>query len=254
MLALSLRDVMSFFAAFEKALSQIAPPGLMESTERDVIALLNLFENYSGCKFELKEWDYSTAATDSNLDSHAERETPEAIWSIIVNYGKHAVIVVNDMQFADGVPLVNYCYRRFLAIKEAYHVILRDEFARQGLQHPDSNTPERLTTAIDDLAFLGSRFSMVDFDSPDYPDTTKIENAAELLSILTLYPLDDMAADRAAFTGEGGTQAEDPRVIASSTLEIAFLRRVPQHYVDVLFRWHRFDELYLLHKQFRDGY
>ena len=251
---LTLRDVMSFFATFEKSLYQISPPGLMESMVRDADELLKQFKNYSGCEFDLCQWDFSTPAKDTHLNSHAERETPEAIWSIIVNYGKRAVIVINDMKKAGGERVVNHCYRRFLAIKEAYHVILRDEFERQGRPHPDSDTPERLATAIDELAFLGSRFSMVDFDSPEYPDSTKIENAAELLAFITLYPLDDMAADRAAFRGQSGSDPDSPQVIASSTLEIAEKRKVPQHYVDVLYRWHRFDELYLLYKQFKDGY
>jgi hypothetical protein len=254
-LPLSLRDIMSFFAEFEKALHLSSPPGLMLSMERDVRGLLKQFKDYSGCDFDLRQWDFSEQSDDPDINwVHADRETPEAVWSMITNYGKYAVIVINDMKGPDKQRLVNTCYRRFLAIKEAYHVILRDEFARQGRPHPNSDTPERFATAIDQLVFLGIRFSMVDFNSPDYPDSTKIENAAELLAFITLYPLDDMAADRDIFRGKTGTNPDSPQVIATSTLDIALERKVPQHYVDVLFRWHLFDELYILYKQFKDGY
>jgi hypothetical protein len=248
-----LRDFVAFFAIFEKSLIKIAPPGLLEPLERDVEELSKLFQAYSGCEIKLREWDFSDPSPEQVKVLHdADRTNAESLWSMIVNYGTYAVVVVNDMKRPNGDRLVNTCYRRFLAIKEIYHVVMRDEFGRLGLNHPNNNTPERLATAIDQLSFLN--FTMVDFDSPQYPDSTKIENAAELFAILTLYPLEDMAADRALFVGGNLGSTDDPNVIASSTLDLAERRRVPRHYVDVLFRWHRFDELLLLYKQLRDGY
>ena len=97
---------------------------------------------------------------------------------------------------------------------------------------------------------------MPNFDDPDYSDDLKIENAAELLAILIMYPLDDIDRDRTAFLKDGAHQDdfEDAEVIAAVTLPYATEYRVPNRYVDVLFRWHKFNEVYLLYCQLRDGY
>ena len=250
-MAISLRDIVSFFVLFEKALKQHAPPGVLESKVRSVANLLTAFEIYSGCKYELKGLDFSEDLP-VEVEHHVDKAAPETIWSLVLNYGERALILINTME-RGGRPLVGERSRRFFAIKEAYHVVLRDEFLRQGHEHPDANSPEILATQAEELTFLD--FSIVDFDSPYYPDRIKVEHSAELLAFFTLYEMDFVATDRNLFRGQtGSADLQDPTSLIASTSQFAQERKIPQRYVDLLFKWRGFDELYLLYRQLRDGY
>lgn len=250
----SLRDIVSFFVDFERALSMDAPPGVMEATPRDVEKLLLLFKGYSNCEFKPLGLDFSEGLPHPRGGAAPSNIRPYQVGSLIFNFGSHAEIFVNTMKNNDGYVIVNYCHRRFFTIKEAFHVILRDEFMRSGVGHPDTSSPEQLQTLIETMIYLP--FSIVDFDDVDlkYPEAERIEHAAELLAIMMLYPLDRIAKDRQDFIKlVGATSFEDDTIKLANTFVYADTFKVPQRYVDLLFRWQKFDELYNIYCLKRDG-
>jgi hypothetical protein len=253
-LSLSLRDLLAFFVEFERALHQTAAPGVMNAPVRQTEKLLKLFQLYSGCHFFVDRDDLSDGLAINPQDEMSEPDSPQTMWSYVLNFGDRAEIIINDMERpGSNKKLVNFCYSRFLTIKEAYHIILKDEFARRGEVHPDTATPETLVTLAEELTFLP--FSIIDFDSDEYPDAIKIENAAELLAFITLYPLDNVAKDIEQFHKLGEAfHYKSPTVIVTSTLDFAERYKVPRRYVDLLFRLDRFSELYSLYRQLRDGF
>lgn len=247
---------MAFFAEFERAIIQMAPPGALDAKPRDPQTLLQLFRNYSNCQFQTFEVDFHEGIeTGPPANERAQIDKPAVIWSLVLNFETRAEIWVNDRTKLGGAKLVNHCHRRFLVLKEAFHVILRDELIRLGLGHPDTGAPERLVTLTEELIYLP--FSIIDFDSTDYKDTVKVEHAAELLAFLMLYPFDNLAADRKTFlenAGNGPARFDQPEVILATTLDFATEYLVPRRYVDLLFRWQRFEQLYQVYRQLRDGY
>jgi hypothetical protein len=254
-LTVSLRDLVTFFVEFEKALLQAAPRSVMDPQQRDPLKILEVFQIYSNCKFEVDEDDFSNGMqVNPETDGEEEADDPKLIWSLILNFGGRAEIIINSMLRPNTKKrLVNRCYTRFLTLKEAYHVILRDEFLRRGLKHPDTKSPEAIVTLVEGLSFM--EFTMVDFDSPDYKDELKVENAAELFAFLTLYPLDNVAGDLAEFRAvNNGGQPGHPQIIVTSTLVYAERYAVPRRFFDRLIRWHRFEDLHLMYRQIRDGY
>ncbi|MBF0333141.1 MAG: hypothetical protein HQL40_05755 [Alphaproteobacteria bacterium] len=246
-MALSLRDLVSFFVEFEKAVTQSAAPGVMEKVPREPSELLDVFHLYSGCTFIVREMDFYA---DFDVPfARASGGQPPELCSLVLNFGKRAEIYINGAQRPDRSPILNRCHRRFFLMKEAFHVVLRDEFVKQKRDHPDTNRPETLATLVQQLTYLP--FSIVDFDSPAYPDSEKVEHAAELLALFMLYPLDVVAADRANFNNANG--AAGPAIIFADTRAFAQEYLVPQRYVDLLFRWERFDELYAIYRDLRLG-
>ncbi|UYN96330.1 MAG: hypothetical protein KIT25_05145 [Enhydrobacter sp.] len=257
-MAISVRAIMAFFVEFERAITQMATPGVMECRQRDPMALLKLFRTYSNCEFETQQLDFTQGIDVDAQDAanpSAQVDKPAEIWSLVLNFGTRAEIWVNDRVKLDGKKLVNRCHRRFLVMKEAFHVILRDELIRNGSGHPDTGRPEKLVTLTEELIYLP--FSIIDFDSPEYSDSVKVEHAAELLAFLMLYPFDSLSVDRASFLNGDSTgvgRFDKPEVIIASTLDFATEYLVPRRYVDLLFRWHRFNQLYVVYRQLRDRY
>jgi hypothetical protein len=250
-----LRDIVSFFVDFERAISLEAPPGVMTDVPRDVRKILELFKSYSNCEFKIFGVDFSDglpAPQRRGDDQNHSNNRPQEIGSLIFNFGKHAEIYINTMKNTDGTYLVNFCHRRFFIIKEAFHVILRDELIRKGLGHPDTKSPEELQTLIETMIYLP--FSILDLDNPKYPESERVEHAAELLALIILYPLDRIAKDRAAFTKlVGVTDFQDADIMIANTFSYADAYKVPQRYVDLAFRWHKFDELYSLYTHLKQG-
>ncbi len=73
-----------------------------------------------------------------------------------------------------------------------------------------------------------------------------------MFAALTLYPLDNIAADRKEFLqGVGADQMSEPLAKVTSSLDYAEKHKLPRRYVDLLFRWERFDELYAHYGQLR---
>jgi hypothetical protein len=261
-MSLDLRTLVSFFAEFERSMEQIAPPGLMVTYPRDIgveAGLGKLYSNYSNCKFEVFEGDFSAGLRPGIDLGSAQNESithyvqPAEIGSLVINFDSRAEVIINSAKNGAGLPILNRCYRRFLFLKEVLHVVLRDEFARKKVVHPDTGNPELLVTLLEQLIYLP--FSIIDFDNPEYTDVIKVEHAAELFSALSLYPLEHVNADRKEFLQKLGVDSmEHPLAITTSTLPYAEKYKMPRRYVDLLFRWGRFDELYATYRLFRAGY
>lgn len=263
-MSLDLRTLISFFAEFEHQVSLEAAPGLLDSYPRNTShkdGLAKLYAGYSECSLEVFQKDFTTGlaekieVTSAANDSISHYVAPAELGSFILNFDDRAEVFVNDAH-RNGNPddkILNPCYRRFLLMKEVFHVVLRDEFMRHKIDHPDTDAPELLVTLLEDLIYL--RFSIIDFDNPRYRDAIKVEHAAELFAALSLYPLDHVASDRKEFLDNLGVQRMDDAVaVVSSTLEYAEKYKLPRRYVDLLFRWERFDELYSLYRQLRKRY
>ena len=261
-MTLDFRTLVSFFAEFERQIEQDAPPGLMSTYPRDTSierGLGRLFSGYSNCTFRVFKHDF-TDGLARKIDLKNVQNVgithyiqPAELGSLILNFDTYAEIYINDAQNGSGTNILNDCYRRFLFLKEVFHVVLRDEFMRHNLLHPDTQNPELLVTLLEELIYLP--FSIIDFDNPEYSDAMKVEHAAELFAALFLYPLDRIAADRQNFlVGLNVPSMEHPIARTSSTLPYAKTQMMPRRYVDLLFRWKRFDELNALHRQLRRGY
>lgn len=261
---LNLNEIISFFVEFESVLTAEVPPGVMENRPRSVPSLLQGFSLYFGGPINVLGMDFYEGvgpqpAAEGVVDGKLRKDE---LGSLVLYYGKEGVptsadILVNLGEKADGTPAFNRCYRRFLVMKEAFHAVLKVEFERKGKNHPDTAETGRWLKLAEKLVYLP--FSLPDFDDPEYDDDLKIEHAAELLAIFILYPLDHIAADRKAFLAEGnpgkdGDDFEDPEVIMALTLPYATNHRVPQRYVDLLFRWKQFEHVHLLYQQLKDGY
>ena len=141
---------------------------------------------------------------------------------------KRFEIWINKHKLPDGNDLVNFCWRRFCIVKEACQVIIREEFLREGRPYPDAKTVDEVVTLYRNLVKF--KFSMSDFDSDEYPLDTKVENAAEILAILLLYPIDKMVADRARLASNS-----DQTAFSRSYFDIAENYRIPERYVELFF-------------------
>ena len=139
---------------------------------------------------------------------------------------KRVEIWINTHMLPDGATLVNYCWKRFCLIKEACQVIIREEFRDKGWDYPDASTREELKTLIQNLVKF--KFSMSDFENPDYPLDTKVENAAEILAILLLYPIDRMVEDQKKHENSDSAYTNIHFLIAEKY-------KVPERYVELLF-------------------
>lgn len=263
-MSLDLRTLISFFTDFERQVTLEASPGLLDSYPRNTshkTGLAKLYAGYSGCELQVFQKDFTTgldekiAVTSAANESITHYVAPAELGSFILNFDVRAEIFINDAN-RNGHPeekVLNTCYRRFLLMKEVFHVVLRDEFLRHEYDHPDTNAPELLVTLLEELIYL--RFSVLDFDNPRYKDAIKVEHAAEMFAALALYPLDNVATDRRKFlAGIGVADMTDAVARVSSSLYFAEQYKVPRRYVDLLFRWERFDELYALYRQLRKGY
>ncbi|MBL1419290.1 MAG: hypothetical protein COC24_002150 [Alphaproteobacteria bacterium] len=254
---LSKRDILRFFVEFEKAIYLEAAPQVMDREIKDVTGLLKILEGYSGTELKFHDIDLSK---DFEIPEGVSLDTtPADIASYILNFGNHAEIYINSMENGRKKRVVNKCNTRFLIVKEALHVILRDEFETRKEKnpnydgHPDANSPELICTAIEDIVFLP--VSIFDLDNEDYPPALRIENYAELLAMMLLYPMNLIAIDRQYLLSEAGV--DDYRTETAqlaSTLDYAERYKVPQRYVNLIFRWSGFEEFYSLYCQARDGY
>ncbi len=242
----SLHDIISFFVDFEHALTQDAPPGVMIEIPRRVSKLLLLFEGYANCKFHVNEVDFSEWDADAPPPNHR----PDQIGSCIFNFGNHAEIYINTMNI-NGTKLIDDYQCRFLTLKEAFHVILRTEFLKQNIVHPDTGDPECLLTLIETMVYLP--FSIIDLDDDKYPDSERIEHAAELLAIIMLYPFDRVAKERSDFIKLAGN-IQDATAIVTDTLSYAITVGIPQRCVDLLFRWTKFGDIYGTYCKLRKNY
>jgi hypothetical protein len=259
-LPITLREILTFFVGFERALAAEAAPGVMEASPRDTLKLIEAFKLYFGGPIQVLGLDFYEGLESEPANEVVDQTIrPDELASLVMYYEKdgapNAVDILMNTGTYNGRPTFNRCYRRFLVMKEAFHAILKMEFDRQGRVHPDTADTVKWLRLAEKMIYLP--FGMPDFDDPDYDDDLKIEHAAELLAILILYPLDRMQSDRRSFLGEADGAAsdiEDPEVIAALTLQFATQYRVPQRYVDLMFRWNRFTDVHLLYAQLRDGY
>lgn len=265
-MSLDLKTLVSFFAEFEKQIASKAPNGLLEQYPRNTSVergLVRVYSDHAGCDFKIYKRDFTEGLAgkielkSGSNEGISEYVQPAELGSFILNFGDRAEIFINDAvkpgaDPADKNPprVLNDCYRRFLVMKEVFHVVLRNEFARHGeLAHPDTKAPEMLVTLIEKLIYLP--FSVIDFDNPDYNDGIKVEHAAELFATLSLYPLGKVSVDRAAFIEKIGVESmSDPVARMTSTLGFAKTHMLPRRYVDLMFRWSQFDEFYDLYRQF----
>lgn len=262
---INLRDILSFFVDFERALEQEAPPGVFERVPRDEVMLLTQFKAYFGGPIRVLNVDMykdidKVYQNGSSQDVVSAAIKNEELASLVLTYFENgtptrADILINCGKRSDGSPIFNNCYYRFLVMKEAFHAILRLEFSRQNRPYPDANNSSEMLKTLEKLIFLP--FAIIDFDDPDYEDDIKIENAAELLSLLILYPIDQIGIDRQQFlkgiSGQPG-DIDNPTVIATRTYEYAKSHLVPQRYVDLMFRWKGFPEVFALYRQLKRGY
>jgi len=216
-----------------------------------------LYSGYSNCSFETFEVDFSEGLTakidllSARNESISQYVQPAEVGSLVLNFDKRAEILINSAKNGAGNPILNRCYRRFLFLKEVMHVVLRDEFMRRGVDHPDTDSPELLVTLLERLIYLP--FSIIDFDNAAYTDAVKVEHAAELFAALSMYPLDRVNVDRRDFLQNVGvSNMSDPLAIVITTLPYAESYRIPRRYVDLLFRWERFEELYATYRFFRN--
>jgi hypothetical protein len=218
--------------------------------------LLPLLEELTKCRFDLRGLDFSNGLPE--YVAQFVTPTPvnqtivetEDLASLIFNMGSHAEIWINEEKDSEQKPILNRCYVRFLSLKEAFHVVLRNEFLRRPKGHPDAVKPEVMTTLIEKILFLP--FSIMDFDHPDHSDELKIENAAEFFAAAFLYPLDHVNVDRKEFLSKiNANDMSNPRAISASTFSYADRYKIPRRYVDLLFRWADFDEIYALYRQKR---
>lgn len=244
-------------------MAQMAVPGLLTDFPRltnHKTGLAKLYSGYSNCTLEVFEQDFTLGLPETVILKDADNAsisryiTPEELGSFVLNFDTRAEIFINSAKRnGSDEPILNRCYRRFLLMKELFHIVLRDEFLRHKVDHPDTNSPELLISLLERLIYLP--FSVLDFDNPEYQDATKVEHAAELFATLSMYPMERVAADRKEFLESiGADTMEDGIAKASSSFHYANQYRVPRRYVDLLFRWDRFDELYSNYRQFSQGY
>jgi hypothetical protein len=264
-LALTFREILAFFVEFERALEAEAPTGVFSACPRDEIALLKAFEAYFQGPMRLLEIDsYDGLEPPTGQNDSSEVAGPalrkDELASLILiffenGFPKKADILINSGLLDSGAPIFNKCYRRFLAMKEAFHAILRLEFARRNDPYPDAADSVTILKTLEKLIYLP--FAIIDFDNPEYDDDIKVENAAQLLAILILYPIEQINADRAQFLEEfdgGDANFENPEIIVTRSYEFAAKHRVPQRYVDMLFRWKLFPSIYSQYRQLKRGY
>lgn len=263
-MSLDLRTLVAFFTEFEHQVALEAPAGLLSEFPRNTShkdGIARLYAGYSECELAVFEQDFTLDLDDKISGTSAANESitnyvaPAELGSFVLNFDTRAEIFINDAakNGLEDEKVLNHCYRRFLLMKEVFHVVLRDEFLRHKYDHPDTYAPEFLVTLLEELVYL--RFSVLDFDNPRYSDVMKVEHAAELFATLSLYPLDHINHDRKEFLATvGANKMADAVAVVSSTLSYAEKYKVPRRYVDLLFRWEQFDELYATYRQIRSNY
>ena len=157
-----------------------------------------------------------------------------------------AEIVLNTHKLPDGSALVNYCWTRFCKVKEACQIYLRGYFRDHQWTYPDTASLAQIDTLFKNLVRF--KFSIEDFDNKNYPQDTKVENAAEIIAILLLYPIEKMATDRLAMGGD-----LDMSAFSLYTHELADTYKVPERYVDLFLTSENFDKIHAKIIQLREG-
>ena len=218
-----LEDVINIYVTLEQNMELSNLTGPSTEDVRDEVMLLNAISGYSNHKIDVFEEDLYDTITESVGRSR------DYYSKCLIFHGevkKRAEIWVNSHKLLSGAHLVNSCWRRFCIIKEACQVIIREEFLRHDWVYPATKNVEELVTLYRNLVKF--KFSIFDFDNEHYPLDTKVENAAEILAILLLYPIEKMVADAERLNGDSFDSA-----FSNSFYEIADNYKVPERYVEL---------------------
>lgn len=225
-------DILRLAAELEEGYRLFCPPGRQDALIRDERDVLDALSSFSNHEFQIFEEDLYAKNKDSD-QSHNEAIEPPShdVFSICMLYEtptrRRAEIWINTFKTKSG-PLVNRCWKRFCKTKEACQAVIKHTFTKREWAYSASDSVTKTIVSVDDL--LTKRFSFDDFQGTKYPFSVRIENAAELLAILLLYPIERMIADRRRIIDEVGEDS----MRAYDYFDTAERYLVPRRYVFIL--------------------
>jgi len=233
-LQLTFEDILRAYVALEQGLNfnRLRMPGNADRMSDDLI--VHAIGNYTGYDINVFEFDLYEQEVEKDIGRARDLYSKVHIFERDTLY---AEIVLNSHKFSDGTDLVNYCWTRFCVVKEACQVFIRHYFKDHHWDYPDTASLQQIDTLFKNLVRF--KFSMEDFDNGQYPPDTKVENAAEIIAILLLYPIENMAADRKDL----GAQL-DRSAFSLDTNKLAEKRKVPERYVDLFLTSENFDRIH----------
>lgn len=255
-MTVDLIGIASIYASLTDALSIDAPEGLLTDFPRKTSnddGLLSVLSRYTDCTFSVFILDFSESVAEE--DGLILRSNSEIVpfRSFILNFEDRAEIYLNsNLTEAEISGGTSNDWLRFLVVKEALHVLLRQEFIREDYGHPDTNfRPEDVLQHLEEL--IAVPFTEVDFENLEHTELLKIEHAAALLSCFLLYPLEDVLRDRSRLLDFHSAE-ESKQLSSNEILAISRKYLIPSQLVEWLIRWDRLDEFEALVSQEKLGF
>lgn len=239
---ITLEDVLDIYINLEENIDLSNLRSVMEEDQRDIQMIITALKGYSNHEISVFEEDLYAGASGvgRNRDFYSK-------CLLFQSGGKNRVEVwVNKHRLPSGDMLVNDCWRRFCIVKEACQPIIRDHFMKAEWEYPDAANMMQIVTLYKNLVKF--KFSMTDFDNANYPLDTKIENAAEILAILLLYPIEKMVNDR-----DRNNEIEYGGIFNESFYNLALGYKVPERYVELFLTSNELDRIHGLIKKKRNG-
>lgn len=215
--------------------------------------LLAFIEKYTDCKISVFIVDFSQSSKDDNNLVLKTNSDFIPIRSFILNFEDRAEIYLNSNIKSDELSGgSSNAWLRFLVVKEALHVLLRQEFFRSDAGHTDIElNPEVILRHLEEL--ISVPLTSVDFENLNHSNMLKTEQAAALLSCLLLYPLDRVLVDRKQLRLDTGEDLKD-HLAEKHIASISGKYLIPEELVAWVLQWERLDEFEALVLQERMGF
>ena len=226
---MSFSDVLDMYVTLESNIQLENLTAAHQSDIRDENMLLKALSGYLVQQINVEEVDFYE---DLNEEHPLRTRDFYSFVHIFDGAEKYAEIVINSHVLPDGRRLVNECWKRFSIVKEVCQVVIRQAFYDDGIEYPNTNNYLKAGSLFHNL--VKYKFSIEDFDNDKYPSDVKVENAAEILAILLLYPIDKMVQDRALLSNGDQIQQNGNVIFGifdDGFYDIALRYKVPERYV-----------------------
>lgn len=232
---LSFEDILDIYVTLEENIQLDNLVAQHQKDVRDVRMLLDALQGFLNYNISVLEVDFYKGLDSSQVGRSRDFFSLIHIFSA---ESKSAEIAINSHILPDGAPLVNYCWRRFCTIKEACQIIIRAHFYENDIVYPDSVGEEKQSELLHNI--FRYKFSIEDFESDKYPPDVKVENAAEILAILLLYPIEKMVVDKKDINSSNHFG-----VYNHAYFNIADRYKIPERYVDLFLSSENLDDIKL---------
>lgn len=206
----SYEDIVDIYVAVFDSIRQASPPGRYEEFlnefPRDPVAIARGIEDAFGLKISVKIVDFYLHAEDIP----DERRDLFSFYQYFED--GHIVVWVNSNVMEVGRPLLSPESIRFAFAKEVFIAALRAVFTSdESKQGAYPETADFISLAQANISWIVEKPSIYDFEDGIRSPSVEIENAAEVLAIMSLTDVRHLSLYRKRFlSGPSGMSTYDP--------------------------------------------